>query len=211
MFPLPITNHQSLVTILNDLTLINGIYELPITNYYELKIGNFKKLRHLDICAVSFYEMKKILNQALKKGPKHITFIMHSFSFIKKRDVQYKTAQPNFIVINRFKKLCEFLSKNKNLFKVITLSQFAQSLPDYALRTKHYKLSTTHYGLRTKHYALWTKDQGLWIKDQGLYSLHRQHPIFTKICNPSYPIFIEFALLKFERSNMLSFHLNNHF
>ena len=155
-----LTSHLLPLTYLNDLALINGIYELPITNYYDFKIGNFKRLRTLDICAVSFYEMKKILRYALKKGPKHITFILHSFSFIKKRDVQYKTARPNFIVINRFKKLCEFLSKNKNLFKVITLSQFAQSLPDYGLRTKHYGLSTKHYGLSTKHYELNTKDYG---------------------------------------------------
>ena len=152
----PLTSHLSPLTYLNDLTLINGIYELPITNYYDFKIGNFKRLRTLDICAVSFYEMKKILRYALKKGPKHITFILHSFSLIKKRDVQYKTARPNFIVINRFKKLCEFLSRNKNLFKVITLSQFAQSLPDYALRTTHYALQTKHYGLRTKDYIPFT-------------------------------------------------------
>jgi len=148
----PLTSYVSRLTYLNDLTLINGIYELPITNYYDFKIGNFKRLRTLDICAVSFYEMKKILRYALKKGPKHITFILHSFSLIKKRDIQYKTARPNFIVINRFKKLCEFLSKNKNLFKVIALSQFAQSLPDYGLHTKDYGLSTKDYGPRTKHY-----------------------------------------------------------
>ena len=148
----PLTSYVSRLTYLNDLTLINGIYELPITNYYDFKIGNFKRLRTLDVCAVSFYEMKKILRYALKKGPKHITFILHSFSLIKKRDVQYKTARPNFIVINRFKKLCEFLSKNKNLFEVIALSQFAQSLSDYGLSTTHYELRTTHYGLRTKHY-----------------------------------------------------------
>ena len=142
IYPLPITNHQSLITSLNDLTPINGIYELPITNYYDFKIGNFKRLRNLDICASSFYEMKKILKYGLKKGPKHITFILHSFSFIKKRDVQYKTAKPNFIIINRFKKLCEFLSRNKNLFKVITLSQFAQSLPQPNKRYKLQKLDT---------------------------------------------------------------------
>ena len=147
-----LTSHLSPLTYLNDLALINGIYELPITNYYDFKIGNFKRLRTLDICASSFYEMKKILRYGLKKGPKYITFILHSFSLIKKRDVQYKTAKPNFIVINRFKKLCEFLSRNKNLFKVITLSQFAQSLPDYGLSTKHYELSTKDYGLWTKHY-----------------------------------------------------------
>ena len=165
---LRLTPHLSRLTYLNDLTLINGIYELPITNYYDFKIGNFKRLRTLDICAVSFYEMKKILRYALKKGPKHITFILHSFSLIKKRDVQYKTARPNFIVINRFKKLCEFLSRNKNLFKVITLSQFAQSLPDYALRTTHYALQTKHYGLSTKHYELSTKHYALQTKHYGL-------------------------------------------
>ena len=154
----PLTSYVSRLTYLNDLTLINGIYELPITNYYDFKIGNFKRLRTLDICAVSFYEMKKILRYALKKGPKHITFILHSFSLIKKRDVQYKTARPNFIVINRFKKLCEFLSKNKNLFKVIALSQFAQFLPDYGLHTKDHGLRTTHYGLSTRDYGLRTKD-----------------------------------------------------
>jgi len=168
----PLTSYVSRLTYLNDLTLINGIYELPITNYYDFKIGNFKRLRTLDICAVSFYEMKKILRYALKKGPKHITFILHSFSLIKKRDVQYKTARPNFIVINRFKKLCEFLSKNKNLFKVIALSQFAQSLSDYGLSTTHYELRTKHYGLSTKDYGLRTKHYELSTKDYGPRTKH---------------------------------------
>ena len=168
----PLTSYVSRLTYLNDLTLINGIYELPITNYYDFKIGNFKRLRTLDVCAVSFYEMKKILRYALKKGPKHITFILHSFSLIKKRDVQYKTARPNFIVINRFKKLCEFLSKNKNLFKVIALSQFAQSLSDYGLSTTHYELRTKHYGLSTKDYGLRTKHYELSTKDYGPRTKH---------------------------------------
>ena len=154
LYQLPITNHQSPVPILNDLTLINGICEFPITNYYEFKIGNFKKLRHLDICAVSFLEMKQVLKQAFKKGPKHVTFILHSFSFIKKKDVQYKTAKPNFIIIKRFKKLCEFLNKNTNLFKVTTFSEFAQSLsPNKPYEfNKHYRLSTRDYELEINNH-----------------------------------------------------------
>ncbi len=105
---------------INDLTEISGLFETPVTNYFDFKLGKTKRLRHLDLCAISFYEARSILQKAFKYGMKVVTFILHSFSFIKKRDVQYRTAKPNKIVIKRFEKLCRYLANNKDCFKVVT-------------------------------------------------------------------------------------------
>lgn len=121
-FDLSMLNQTCFIKIdsINDLTKVNGIFETPVTNYFDFKLGKIKRLRHLDLCAISFHEARSVLQKALKYGMKIVTFILHSFSFLKKRDVQYQTAKPNKIVIKRFEKLCRYLSNNKNSFRVVT-------------------------------------------------------------------------------------------
>jgi len=101
---------------INDLTYLNGIWEFPITNFVESTKLRSKRFKPLDINGVSFQEMKSVLNQAKESGPRNITIIMHSFSFLKPYDVQYNIVKPRWYVIRRFKKLCNFLNENPETF-----------------------------------------------------------------------------------------------
>lgn len=114
--------------LLNDITKFGSIYELPITNYYEFKIDGFMRMRNLDLCAISAYELRQVLKKALRNNIAFVVIILHSFSFVKKRDFQYRMVTPNFILINRFIKLCEFLHRHQDLFHVFTFSQLCNSI-----------------------------------------------------------------------------------
>jgi len=112
----------------NDLTRINGVWELPITNYHEFRLRSKHRLRHLDICGMSVLEMRRILQVALEKGPTHVTFLLHSFSFLRSYDVQYRKVKPSTIVIKRFQKLCELLANNKKDYETVTFRDLAKDL-----------------------------------------------------------------------------------
>ena len=106
---------------INDLTLLDGIWELPITNFIEHT--GIRSARHIpmDINGASADEMKFVLRQAKISGPRSITIIMHSFSFIKPYDVQYNKVRPRQHVISRFVNLCRFLRENAEAFEVKTI------------------------------------------------------------------------------------------
>lgn len=108
-------------TDINDSKRFGKIWEFPVTNFYE-KFGKFSRYRPLDLNGVSFRQMKSVLNQAAQKGVRCVTIVLHSFSFIKALDVQHTKIQIRKIVINRFKKLCRFLSENAGQFQVRTFN-----------------------------------------------------------------------------------------
>ena len=112
---------------LNDLALKNDIFELPITNFIEKSGLRSSRCMPLDINGVSFEEMRHVLTSARDgSGQKNITIILHSFSFIKPLDVQYSQARIRQHVINRFEKLCRFLSDNNKDFKVRTPGELSK-------------------------------------------------------------------------------------
>ncbi len=107
----------------NDAFKTNGLIEIPVTNCLQIK-----KLRHFDVCALSFLEMKYLLNEFKLKGLSTITFVIHSFSFLKNKDVQYERVTPNKIVIDRFKRLCNYLKENKAFFETSLIKDSKNSL-----------------------------------------------------------------------------------
>jgi hypothetical protein len=123
---------------INDLTYLNEIWEFPITNFVESTKVRSKRFKPLDINGVSFQEMKYVLNQGKIKGPKHITILLHSFSFIKPYDVQYNKVKPRWHVIKRFEKLCKYLKDNSDSFEVRTFGSINEKeLTQMSLNSLH--------------------------------------------------------------------------
>jgi len=112
----------------NDLSYQNGIWEFPVTNFIESTKLRPKRFMPMDINGVDFHEMKFVLNQAKTKGPRNITIVLHSFSFIKPYDVQYNEVRPRWNVIRRFEKLCHFLKEKSNDFEVRTFDSLDQKI-----------------------------------------------------------------------------------
>jgi hypothetical protein len=98
-----------------------SVWEIPITNF-ETGIGWLRGLKHLDVVAVSWLEMMRVLNEAERLNLGTIVFLLHSFSFLKTKDVQFCTMRPDRLVINRFEALCRYLGKNSKRFRISTFS-----------------------------------------------------------------------------------------
>jgi len=111
---------------INDLTFLNEIWEFPITSFVESTKVRAKRFKPLDVNGVGFQEMKSVLNQAEENGPRNITIILHSFSFLKPYDVQYNKVRPRWNVIRRFRNLCQYVSENSDLFEVKTFGSLDQ-------------------------------------------------------------------------------------
>jgi len=54
--------------------------------------------------------------------------ILHSFSLFKVRNVQYDGGRINRIVTRRFRRLCEWLDRNRSEFPAYTFSQLAAAV-----------------------------------------------------------------------------------
>lgn len=95
---------------------IGGVLELPVTQYAQVRVGNWKSLRYLDIEASSLDEMVKAIRQLRDAGFPTVTILMHSFSFV--RDGK---AHPD--VEQRFDNLLSFLAAEPGV-KVVSVSEF---------------------------------------------------------------------------------------
>jgi hypothetical protein len=101
----------------------NGaVWEIPVTTF-ETGAWGMHGLKPLEVSAVSFREMQRVLDQAERLGLCAVTVMMHSFAFLKRADVQFRKMRPDFLVIRRFQKLCQFLRCNRHRFRVLTFSE----------------------------------------------------------------------------------------
>lgn len=109
---------------LNDIVKVNDIYELPITCFQEKIPMLTNKIRPMDLNGVSYEQMKKTLESAYENKMHCVTIILHSFSFIHSKDHQYTRVGIRKNVIERFRKLCRFLSDNSQCYRVGRLDEF---------------------------------------------------------------------------------------
>lgn len=87
-----------------------NVYEYPMTVFDD----GTGKLRHVQLTACSFSEFEKLLWGALEAGYSSFVILSHSFELLNgsKRD----RSDP--VAINRFRKLCAFMEKNRDVFCV---------------------------------------------------------------------------------------------
>ena len=105
--------------IITEAMLYDGVYEIPMTVFYD-RPGH---LRHAQLCACSFKEMEGLLWRALDQGRHNFTILSHSFELLNR-----SFNRPDTVVVNRFRKLCEFLDKNRDSFRTSDLSSYQGSI-----------------------------------------------------------------------------------
>jgi hypothetical protein len=81
--------------------LLKGVVEIPVT-HIEQRPGS---LRHLQICAVSFDEMRAALLHAADNGHPVVTLVSHSFELAARGG-----ERANSLLVRRFESLCGFLA-----------------------------------------------------------------------------------------------------
>jgi hypothetical protein len=102
---------------------VGSVWEIPVT-VFRTGIGRFSGIKPLEVSAVSFTEMRRVLEYAELSGMHCVTVVLHSFSLFKSANVQFRRIRPDRLVIRRFRRLCEFLSENRRRFAVRTFSEF---------------------------------------------------------------------------------------
>lgn len=111
---------------INDIKLINGIWEMPVTCFKESLPGLSSRKKPLDINGTGFEEMRDVLRTATKNGPYCITIILHSFSFVKSFDAQYRRIKVRNHVVSRFRKLLAFLKEHDDMFEIKTFDKLSE-------------------------------------------------------------------------------------
>lgn len=86
-----------------------GIHEYPMTVFQ----GGPGPLRHAQVTACSYREMEGLLWQALESGRKAFVILSHNFEMLNSA-----MNRPDDIVVARFRKLCAFLDRHRDCFRV---------------------------------------------------------------------------------------------
>jgi hypothetical protein len=109
---------------INDNIMSNGIIEFPITHFIDISLPGIRRYKPFDISSVSYREMKHVLEHAFIQGPKNVVIILHSFTFVKKKNIQYEQMTPDYSMINKFRHLSYFLNDNRDKFRVTTFKEY---------------------------------------------------------------------------------------
>lgn len=96
--------------------LLEGVVEIPVT-HIEQRAGS---LRHLQICAVSFAEMRAALIHAAGNGHPAVSLVGHSFELAARGG-----ERANPLLVRRFEKLCGFLAANGDRMPTAFFSDLA--------------------------------------------------------------------------------------
>lgn len=104
---------------------LEGVWEVPVT-VARTRFPDRGPLKHLEISALSFGELRSALWAAYRGGLRHVVLVFHSFSAVKARDLGYERFRPDRIVIRRLRRLLRFLAENPTTFRVRTFADLAQ-------------------------------------------------------------------------------------
>lgn len=100
--------------------VINGISIYPVTVFAD----GFGRERPAQVGACSSSEMRHAILNAAKAGMTDFVVLSHNFEMLKP-----DTAQPDWIVVKRFEKLCAFLAEHRETLPVATYTNRLSSAP----------------------------------------------------------------------------------
>jgi hypothetical protein len=87
----------------------HGVHEYPMAVFND----GTRALRHVQLTACSYDEIEHLLWQALAAQRRSFVILSHSFELLNR-----SMNRPDPVVVNRFRKLCAFLEKNRDSFNV---------------------------------------------------------------------------------------------
>jgi hypothetical protein len=96
-------------TLVLDTLADAGVIEYPKTVFDD----GTRLPRHVQLTACSFAEIETLLWQALEAGRKSFVISSHNFELLN-----MAKTRPDDVVVKRFHKLCAFLERNRDVFRV---------------------------------------------------------------------------------------------
>lgn len=106
-----------------------SLWEVPVTVFTTGR-GRLAGRKPLEISAVSFLEIRSVLEQAERLGLGSVTMVLHSFSLFKKADVQFTRIRPDHLLIRRMRRLCRYLGDHRARFRVTTFADLPEPRMD---------------------------------------------------------------------------------
>ncbi len=116
----------------NDIFYIEDVFEIPITCYREFNIR--KEWNSFQLSAASYKEIIAALYHYYHQQIEVVTFITHSFELVKPHDIQFSRITPQHFLIKRLEKICEYLDKNPDKYKVITFKELDDMVKNNRIR-----------------------------------------------------------------------------
>ncbi len=109
----------------NHVCRVEGVWEIPVTVARTPLPEGYGGLKHADPCALSFAELRMMLERGVELGQKHFVIVFHSFSAVKAKDATYDEIKPDRVTINRLQRLMAYLSDRSDLYRVSTFGDLA--------------------------------------------------------------------------------------
>jgi len=92
----------------NRMFSIEGIVELPVTTYWLLNAGKWRKNSKVDVNACSWKELKNVVPKLASTSADYIILFLHSFSFVD-WDENGKNLSPKMKTLETFQMLLEMV------------------------------------------------------------------------------------------------------
>lgn len=101
---------------------LHGVREFPVTVFRD---RGDRSLRHMQLTACSFTEMRRVLNQAADAGWDSVVIVCHNFELLNRR-----MDRPDGIAVRRLQRLFRFLANHADRFEVRGFRGLPQGGPE---------------------------------------------------------------------------------
>ena len=109
----------------NRVASIEGVWEVPVTAAHTRIPEGHRGLKFADCVALSFTEIRAMLDACQAGGQEHFVMVCHSFSAVKPKDETYADLRPDRVVIRRLNRTFRYLAENSSRFRVETMGALA--------------------------------------------------------------------------------------
>lgn len=97
----------------NRIFRIGEITEVPVTTYWLVDKGPYRKMSKLDFNACSLAELRDVVPKLIEAGTRTVVLFLHSFSFVRwKKD--FSGIEPNDRAMNRFDRLLSDIARRND-------------------------------------------------------------------------------------------------
>lgn len=95
--------------LLTDSLECNGVIEVPMSVFRD----GMRRLRHVQLTACSWTEIESMLWEAVRQGQRSFVILSHNFELLDPSQ-----TRPDDVVVRRFRRMCQFLERNSDVFNV---------------------------------------------------------------------------------------------
>ncbi|MBW2739566.1 MAG: polysaccharide deacetylase family protein [Deltaproteobacteria bacterium] len=123
------------------------VLEVALSGFQQTKLPGLHPSKPVDLMGSSFEECRDSIRMICDAGADAVA-ILHSFSLIKVRDVQYHGGKLNKVVTRRFERLCEWLCANRATYPTRTFFELGRMIREDGYEPKTVEPCTIQRPLR---------------------------------------------------------------